>query len=471
MGGLLDRWLPLGHRQRQLLLRREFIAYGACALFLSTIHNLFLLYHIELFVSGYKIDESSFFWGSVVFLVWNALNDFLLGWLTDGSLLDKSAESNIGTTVKQKQNDIRRKRTRGLAVGGPLMGLSFLSMLFPWPIVSRGLQYAVSLCVYDTCLTWVDLSHSSLLAELANGADERSAMSVLSSAFSASGSLSVFVSFMFWSTEDLNPFRQFLLILVVICSVGFASCSHIMNHTTPSLPPTSASSSAVHLHGSATKRATQPPSDWRTKVTMLGRFLQQAFTNANLMWCTLLMLIQTFHCHFNSNFFPLILGVLLRNYLSPMGQSLLLGVSFFLPHLNNIYFNSLVVRHGSYTVIKQLLVFKVVLSVIIYGAGPDSSLLLCAFVASNRVFTEGVCKLLNLYRRPVCFAVCFFVRCPGFSVVFGIDDPPGVSLLDANVVATRVTLVELIPVFVKGKNRCQKLRTQKVRTMNDIHMI
>lgn len=41
------------------------ISYGSIALFWSILHNVFLLYHVEMFVSVYKIDKTSFWIGEV----------------------------------------------------------------------------------------------------------------------------------------------------------------------------------------------------------------------------------------------------------------------------------------------------------------------------------------------------------------------------------------------------------------------
>ena len=60
----------------------------------------FLLYHVELYVTHYKISESAFFYGSFLFLVWNAVNDFVLGWLTDGSLV--SADNSTSSTAARR---------------------------------------------------------------------------------------------------------------------------------------------------------------------------------------------------------------------------------------------------------------------------------------------------------------------------------------------------------------------------------
>lgn len=39
--------------------------YGSLALFVSILHNVFLLYYVETFVSVYKIDKLSFWVGEV----------------------------------------------------------------------------------------------------------------------------------------------------------------------------------------------------------------------------------------------------------------------------------------------------------------------------------------------------------------------------------------------------------------------
>lgn len=45
------------------------VLYGSLALFVSILHNVFLLYYVETFVSVYKIDKLSFWVGEVGFLM------------------------------------------------------------------------------------------------------------------------------------------------------------------------------------------------------------------------------------------------------------------------------------------------------------------------------------------------------------------------------------------------------------------
>ena len=88
-----------------------------------------------------------------------------------------------------------------------------------------------------------------------------------------------------------------------------------------------------------------------------------------------------FNCHFNSNFFPLFLERLLGGVLTPAMGSLLIGTSFVIPHINNLYFLSLCRKYGVYTVIRWLFYCKCMLSGFMLFAGPNNLWLLCAFIA------------------------------------------------------------------------------------------
>ena len=94
-----------------------------------------------------------------------------------------------------------------------------------------------------------------------------------------------------------------------------------------------------------------------------------------------LISLQVFHCHFNSNFFPLFLDKLLVDSISPQTGSILLGVSFVAPHINNLYFLGLCRRFGVYSVIKWLFYVKLTLSVLMLTFGPNWPILLCFYIA------------------------------------------------------------------------------------------
>lgn len=127
-------------------------------------------------------------------------------------------------------------------------------------------------------------------------------------------------------------------------------------------------------------------------------FAKQLFKQKNFNLFSALNLLQVFHCHFNSNFFPLFLYHLLGDNVSPSTASFILGFSFVAPHVNNLYFLIACRKYGTYYVINNLLWIKVIFALLMFFfVGPNGSYVIIGiFIATNRMFTEGTCKLLGL---------------------------------------------------------------------------
>lgn len=196
--------------------------YGALAFFLTVIHNIFLLYHVDIFVSVYKIDKSSFWIGETVFLLWNSFNDPLFGWLSDRKYLSSTKSSN------QNLPDIVMRRISALQWCGPLFAVSFLAFWIQWTYPA--LQFVICLCVYDGFLTMIDLHHSALLADLAISAESRTRLNSRCSLFSAMGSISVFLSYAVWNKQHLRSLRIFCMSLSLLSVLGFLIGSNILRN-------------------------------------------------------------------------------------------------------------------------------------------------------------------------------------------------------------------------------------------------
>ena len=189
------------------------VAYGSLALFTTVLHNIFLLYHVDIFVSVYKIDKTSFWVGEIVFLIWNSFNDPLFGWISDRQYLSS------GVGKDHSKLNIILKRVNALHWTGPLFAISFLSFWVKWTYPS--VQFVICLCLYDGFLTMVDLHHSALMADIAVSAEIRTKLNSRSSLFSIIGTASVFFSYAVWNKENLASFRTFCLVLTVISLLGF----------------------------------------------------------------------------------------------------------------------------------------------------------------------------------------------------------------------------------------------------------
>ncbi|CAB1312012.1 unnamed protein product [Coregonus sp. 'balchen'] len=307
------------------------VLYGSLALFGSILHNVFLLYYVETFVSVYKIDKLSFWVGEI------------------------------------SSPEVVLKRLAALSRNGPLFALSFLAFWVSW--ARPGIQFLVCLCLYDGFLTVVDLNHNALLADLAVSADDRTRLNFHCSLFSALGSLSVFLSYSVWDKGDFYSFRLFCVTLATVSALGFAAASRLLKsrfEKEARLRQDEALALKELCIG-------QSPLTQQEKPVTLGEYLRQLSKHRNFMWFASMNLVQVFHCHFNSNFFPLFLEHLLSDSISASTGSILLA-------LRGLHGHPLALA----------------LSVAMLLAGADQVSLLCIFIASNRVFTEGTCKLLNL---------------------------------------------------------------------------
>ncbi|XP_075390981.1 transmembrane protein 180 isoform X2 [Tenrec ecaudatus] len=274
------------------------VVYGSLALFISALHNVYLLYYVDTFVSVYKINKAAFWAGEAVFLVWNSLNDPLFGWLSDRQFLSS-----------------------------------------------------------QPC---------------------------------AAGSLSVFASYAFWNKEDFSSFRAFCVALAAASGLGFVGATRLLRRRVEMAGSREPGCSALAVDSGPCGE------EQEAGGVTLGQYLRQLARHRNFLWFVGMDLVQVFHCHFNSNFFPLFLEHLLSDHISLSTGSFLLGISYVAPHLNNLYFLPLCRRWGVYTVVRGLFLLKLGLSLLMLLAGPDRPGLLCFFIASNRVFTEGTCKLLTL---------------------------------------------------------------------------
>ncbi|KAL3863568.1 hypothetical protein ACJMK2_005319 [Sinanodonta woodiana] len=360
------------------------LCYGSLSLFTTILHNIFLLYHVDMFVSVYKIDKTSFWIGEIIFLIWNSFNDPLFGWISDSSYLSQRLKGHA-------PSQIVLKRLNALSLNGPLFALAFMTFWISWTYPA--IQFVICLCVYDGFLTMIDLHHSALLADLAISAEVRTHLNSRSSLFSILGTGSVFLSYAVWNKDNLHQFRAFCAILALISLLGFTISVTLLKktfkeqmHKDPILP---------QKDDSKTSASVGEDEGSLSKGTLMV-FAKQLLSQRNFVWFSAMNLVQVFHCHFNSNFFPLFLERLLGDSISPGFGSFLIGISFVAPHINNLYFLMLCRKYGVYTVIRLLFAIKMGLSLFMFLMGPNHIWLLCLFIASNRVFTEGTCKLLNL---------------------------------------------------------------------------
>lgn len=265
--------------------------------------------------------QSWFYWGQVVFMVWNAVNDPLFALLQD----KETGESNV------------QRYSRAIRFGGPVFALAFLAPWFVWPDLgptSVGLLFLSALCIFDGAFTYVVLAQCALFTETETTDEGRSSLLALNAAAGTAGTIAYAGAFWLWTPCDgLGGFRIYALALAAGAALCFDFTGRVGTATVGvAAPPVKRSRSDPQvtslLPGAAPAAAPVPDSQavnvgWRTeverllKVMLIPDFLRFVCTN----------FLQIFQITFAQAFFPIFAPVVLAGILSPASQKLVLMCS------------------------------------------------------------------------------------------------------------------------------------------------
>ncbi len=163
----------------------------------------------QVFLNHYHITESWFHTAQVVYMIWNAINDPLFGYLQD----------NLKTSWMSS-------RRLNILYGAPFYSLTFLIPWFPWADYSKpenawicGLHLMATLCFYDAVYTFVFLAQCALFTELSKKQEDRVRLVWYSQVAYLLGGNTVFFTESF--SESLSDFTSFQVTCVVVAILGY----------------------------------------------------------------------------------------------------------------------------------------------------------------------------------------------------------------------------------------------------------
>ncbi|CAM9856807.1 unnamed protein product [Scytosiphon promiscuus] len=193
-------WLPS--------LTTNALAFGAASFASSVLCTLFSLYVTPVFTSVYQIDDRHFYASHVVFAIWNAINDPAFAWL-----IDNTTRSGAD------------RRLPAIKYGGPMWCLAFLIPWWPWSSepgsVLVGAHFCVSICMFDSFLTYVLLVHCALLADLTTDNTMRNNYNNVGSLLGVAGGAAGAVSYYLYDEKDMRPFQTFCVGAAAVSCLGF----------------------------------------------------------------------------------------------------------------------------------------------------------------------------------------------------------------------------------------------------------
>lgn len=400
-----------------------------------------MTYYVEAFRIRFEVTASSFVWSQVVFGLWNAVNDPLFGWLSDG--------------IAWKGTTMVTRRGIAIAAGGMVWSAAFLAVWWPWGEGSSMLEAAhmtASLCAYDAALTWVEVNHGAALAELTLDQGDRARANAWSGICAALGACASWAAHLVW--RDPAGLRSFRLVCVgaaVTAALAFALSGYGIHAGQPRTTPANGSnqqeksdspgdvlavlSAAVlpfgvgkepedtqsRRHPGGTKLHTgdlKPKGgnplakgereeevdalSWQPLV-----FARRVLASGNFRTFALVAALQAFDCAFEKNFFGTFLdqlaGPTAPGAVSGEGRAGVVTASFLLPHVVTVVLTPAIRRAGLHAVVGRIfaarLVFLGVAAVALgrYAASGQQwaapGWLAASFLLCNRVASECVCRL------------------------------------------------------------------------------
>ncbi|CAG5897769.1 unnamed protein product [Menidia menidia] len=351
-------------------------AYAMTTLGSGMINNIFSFYYVKLFLNKYKISEGAFHQSQVVYMVWNAVNDPLFGYLQDNSRVPCCSQRRLS-----------------ILYGAPLYSLAFLLAWFPWRSYApgdwlSGLHLTVALCAFDGMLTFVLLAQCALFAEISSHHQNRLRLIKYNQVASLVGSSSVlFCGVLSNNMEDFTAFQAFTVVTAVM------SCGCMLYTGFHSESRFDDKASESHPLGSV-ERA---PYETACSFSMLRTLTWQILTNRDFQLFVLMNFFQVFMLAFFNNFTMIFTEHLIPpDVLPSLAKSIMYGAGFICPQLLVLSSQSLLHGHGYYRLILYTFYLEVGMAAIMFILGPQHYYILAFFLTVNMIIIQAAFSLFGL---------------------------------------------------------------------------
>uniref|UniRef100_A0A914WUJ6 Uncharacterized protein n=1 Tax=Plectus sambesii TaxID=2011161 RepID=A0A914WUJ6_9BILA len=188
------------------------LAVAMTGLGAAFINVIFFLYYMKVFLNFYKIEERYLNIAQILFMVWNAINDPLFGWIQD-----------VGCGKRCRWVMSRRKV---ILYMGPLFSASFLLFWFPWttenPAWMVGLHLLVALFLYDTMFSLVLSAYCGLFTELSTEHSDRVRVVIYMEVSFLLGSMIIFpVDKLSRNLQDFHVFQYICVAAAILSALCF----------------------------------------------------------------------------------------------------------------------------------------------------------------------------------------------------------------------------------------------------------
>ncbi|XP_053131837.1 transmembrane protein 180-like [Hemicordylus capensis] len=349
------------------------LAYSMTTLGAGMMNSIFNFYYVKLFLNQYKISEIAFHQAQVVFMIWNAINDPLFGYLQDNSKVPCCS-----------------RRQFSILYGAPLYALAFLLPWFPWKQYEEGdwlsgLHLIVALCAFDGLLTFVLLAQCALFAEISTRHESRLQLIKYNQVATLVGSTSVL--FCGLISDNMENFTSFQVFTVLVGAIATACMCYTGMYST-----------TEYEQREALVEESDPESAKRV-LSWSSVFLltKQILTQTNFLLFVAMNFFQVFHLAFCSNFMMIFADNLIpKDVLSSSVRSFMYGAGFICPQFLVLLSHTLLKKFGYYKIILCSFYLEGIAAAGMLVLGQEHYYLLAFYLTANMVVVQASFSLFNL---------------------------------------------------------------------------
>ncbi|KAI1883902.1 hypothetical protein AGOR_G00220870 [Albula goreensis] len=349
-------------------------AYCMTTMGAGMMNSIFSFYYVKLFLNKYKISEPAFHQAQVIYMVWNAVNDPLFGYLQDNSRVACCAHRRLS-----------------ILYGAPFYALAFLLPWFPWHAYVAGdwlsgLHLVVALCAFDGMLTFVLLAQCALFAEISGQHQSRLRLVFYSQVASLAGSSSVL--FCGLLSHNMDDFATFQGVTVAVATLACCCMAYTGLHSESRFDAKATEPAPDPAHGPA------PP---MLSLSAVLSLTLQILAQRDFQLFVLMNFFQVFMVAFCNNFTLIFADHLIPpDVLPSYARSLMYGAGFICPQLLVLSSQTLLKQVGYYRLILQGFYLEVGAAALMLVLGPQHHYILALYLTTVMVLVQASFSLFNL---------------------------------------------------------------------------
>ncbi|XP_061456257.1 transmembrane protein 180-like isoform X3 [Rhineura floridana] len=349
------------------------LAYSMTTLGAGMMNSIFNFYYVKLFLNQYKISEAAFHQAQVVFMIWNAINDPLFGYIQDNSKVPCCS-----------------RRQFSILYGAPLYALAFLLPWFPWKQYEEGdwlsgLHLVIALCAFDGLLTFVLLAQCALFAEISTRHESRLQLIKYNQVATLAGSTSIL--FCGLISDNMENFTYFQIFAVLVGAIATACMCYTGMYSTTQYEHKE--TLMEEFDAESAKRSLS----WSSVISLT----KQIMTQRNFLLFVTMNFFQVFHLAFCNNFMMIFADNLIpKDVLSSSIRSIMYGAGFICPQCLVLISHAFLKKCGYYKVVLFSFYLEGIAAAIMLVVGPEHYYLLAIYLTANMVVVQASFSLFNL---------------------------------------------------------------------------